>query len=251
MRLRDESGFTLLEVIIASALMLGVALSMLEINKVQQKGILANEALSETVSSVLQIYAYLRDVRSCNATIGAAIGPVRNEAELYSKPERPIGAIYRRVKRSDGTWESVPVIETGAMMGDGAIKINALRLRMPTNDKETVFLLVDFERVKMKMPTTKMFPIPYELVEPNEAYGVPVPEGSEKKQKKFLVGCMGTSELTTLKVDDLGYDVSKFPDDYDSSWARESTLRILREACKATGGKWIEKEKRCGVAALE
>ena len=87
----NAQGFTILEVIIAGGLMMGLALVLLQLNTIQQKGIVMNEAQNETVNLSLQIFSYLRDTHSCNATISGAIGYIKTEQDLSTKS--PVSSI--------------------------------------------------------------------------------------------------------------------------------------------------------------
>jgi hypothetical protein len=232
----DSQGFTILETIIAGALMMGLAMVLLQLNTIQQRSITANEAQNENVNLALQIYSYLRDTRSCNATLGAGIGTITSESDLGNKSAVSIKSIARRVKNAHGEWETIPVLSVGQSVGNQTLQVADLKIRFRPKWEGFVDLVVSIRRTKIdaKLLQEKVFPVPVELVEIPRSTG-------------FRVGCAETSALVSAGTD-LGFEISNENPYGSTGFARDSTVKILEESCKSAGGKWLATENRCATA---
>lgn len=148
MKIKNNSGFSLVEILIAAALMGGLSLVFMQMNKTQVKANADSSANVDVLDLKRNIIATLMDKNSCKATFTSGAGVNFN-----------IGQSISIIKNSGGTNAFV----VGDNYGEGKVKIISLITQdqniVGSDGLRSVNLNVGISKTVMGKVTNKSFPV--------------------------------------------------------------------------------------------
>jgi hypothetical protein len=240
---RNQNGFSLLEVIIAGAMMAFFAMVMLQSNEMQSRMVLTNEAQMETFTLLFQVQQVLSDPVSCSISVGQAFGKVTDLHDLEKKPPAPLKTLYRSFKNAAGGFEATKFLVVGENRPGNVIRVTDLQLvPHPTFDGQ-IDLVLTIERLKKGVlggvTTVKRIPINIDLIGPQYANAF---DG---------IMCLNPAQPSTGNQSQISNAIRSAIRSGmgDSGMGSDSTKNVLAKACADAGGKWNARENRCGSDA--
>jgi hypothetical protein len=242
----SSAGFSLLEVMIAGGIMAFFAMVLLQVNELQSHMITTNEAQMEEFTLLFQVQQVLADPVSCSISVGQAFGKVTDLRDLAGKPPAKLPALYRAYKNVLGHYESVKFLSPGQTIGSGVLRIHEISVAPRSTFDGQLDVVLSIERLKKGIlggtMVQKRIPINVDLIGPGYA--------------NAFDGIMCLNPAQAITTPDVARRMGAAIDsalgggsgDSGGGSAEETTTKALVKACIDTGGVWVEKEHRCGVA---
>lgn len=239
----DSEGFSLLEVIIAGAIMAFFAMVLLQVNEIQSRMVTTNEAQMETFTLLFQVQQVLADPVSCSISVGQAFGKVTDLRDLGGLPPAKIPTLYRAYKNFLGKYEAVKFLAPGQVIGNNILRITDLSVQPRKTFDGQLDVVLSIERLKKGIFggvfTEKRIPINIDLI------------GSEHANAFDGIMCLNPAQPGA--TGDSGKRVEaaleSLRNGSEAGSGADATTKALVTACVAAGGKWLAGEHRCGVAA--